>query len=134
MEDTGDEAQSEVLETVAITAQDGTLIRSYVRARGTDGQFLPAERGDSAALKRAKRKSQSRRRHLLTEKDYLKSMARQLDTVDIRRVVASLVKDAVDGEDKRCNAAREWLGKYALGNGKHSLDLVMNPEVIQGKR
>ncbi len=121
-------------ETVVVMAAEGEAVRTYVRARDTDGQFMPLELRDSAELKRAKRKTQSQRRHLLTERDYLKSMARALDTKDVRNVVLAVVRDAVDGEEKCRNAAREWLGKYALGGGKQSLDLILHPEVIQGKR
>ncbi len=121
-------------ETVVVMAAEGEPVRTYVRARDTDGQFMPLEMRDSEALKRAKRKTQARRRHLFTERDYLKAMARGLDTKDVRNIVVAVVRDAIDGEEKCRNAAREWLGKYALGGGKQSLDLILHPEVIQGKR
>ncbi len=122
-------------ETVRAAAEP--VDATYAPIRNTGGKFLPVEASDPPALKRAKLSARAKRRHSLSERDYLRGMTRELDTKDMRRVVAALVRDAVGGEDsdpKTTNAAREWLGKYALGNGKHSLDMVMNPEVIHGKR
>lgn len=107
---------------------------TYVRVRGANGQFMPTDPDSPAALRRAKRKAQAAKRHINTEREYLKTLARALDHEDVHNVVLAVVRDAIDGEEKCRNAAREWLGKYALGNGKESLDLVLHPEVIRGKR
>ena len=121
-------------ETVLFMERSSPTSKTYVRVRGVNGQFLPVDPDGPAALNRAKRKAQARQRHILTERDYLKTMARALETEDVHNVVVAVVRDAIDGEEKCRNAAREWLGKYALGGGKQSLDLILHPEVIQGKR
>ena len=118
--------------TVLVTAPPPGLRR--VLARAPDGRYLPVETGDLPKLKRDKRKTQAKRKHQLTERDYLRAVTRMIKTDDIREVVGSLLTDAIDGDEKCRNAAREWLGKYVLGNGKESLDLVLHPEVIRGKR
>ena len=121
-------------ETVLFMERDTPTSKTYVRVRGVNGQFLPVDPDGPAALNRAKRKAQAKQRFILTERDYLKTMARALETEDVHNVVVSVVRDAIDGEEKCRNAAREWLGKYALGGGKQSLDLILHPEVIAGKR
>lgn len=123
--------------TETVKAQPEPAELTYAPVRDAGGRLLPIDKADSPAVRRAKLAARAKRRHNLSERDYLRSMTRALETQDMRKVVLALVRDAVGGEDvdpKSTNAAREWLGKYALGNGKHSLDLVMNPEVIQGKR
>lgn len=121
-------------ETVLFMERQAGMGRTYMRVRGANGKFLPVDPSDPATIRRAKRKELAAKRHIRTEREYLKTLARALDTEDVHNVVLAVVRDAIDGEEKCRNAAREWLGKYALGNGKESLDLVLHPEVIRGKR
>ena len=112
--------------------------QAYAHVRNAAGRFLPIDQSDSAEVKREKLKlRQKRQRHQLTERDYLKAVTRQLSTGAVSKVVLALIRDAEgkdDADPKNVNAAREWLGKYVLGGGKQSLDLILHPEVIQGKR
>lgn len=126
------------MKTLTVDPAAESRKQAYAHVRNAAGRFLPVDPSDSAEVKREKLKlRQKRQRHQLTERDYLKAVTRQLSTGAIGRVVFALLQDAEgkDDADPKCtNAAREWLGKYALGGGKQSLDLILHPEVIQGKR
>lgn len=90
---------------------------SLAPARGPGGEFVT--RGE-------KRKPATvERRRQLKERDYLRSVTAKVGREDIDAVAAAIVADAKGGESvdpKTCNAAREWLGKYLLGNARVALD------------
>jgi hypothetical protein len=125
-------------ETGDLSSAPGPADDILPRVRNAAGRFLPIEASDPPELKRAKLRERAfKKQHQLTERDYLKAVTRQLSTAAVSRVVRALLQDAEgqEGADpKNVNAAREWIGKYALGGGKQSLDLILHPEVIQGKR
>ena len=44
-----------------------------------------------------------------TERGYLAAVIREISTTDIEKVARAVVKDAISGDEKTRNAAREWL-------------------------
>jgi hypothetical protein len=92
--------------------------------RDVTGAFMPGEIGPA-------RTTRARHRR---ETDYLKSVVRQVTKDDIRKVVVAIVKDAVDGDSRDKNAAREWLLKVCLGGGKIALQDVDSPPTITKRR
>lgn len=92
-----------------------------VSARDADGRF--ARQGErehpTTPAKREQRKRATK------ERDYLRSIVAIVGEEDIAGVAARIVKDAKgEGETdvKVVNAAREWIGKYLLGNARVALD------------
>ena len=78
-------------------------------------------------------------RQLLTrrkrnERNYLKAVINQISDDDIEKVAKAVVKDAIDGDEKCRNAAREWLGKYVLGGGNLRPSDVEAPPVVRKSR
>ena len=94
---------------------------SIVCARDSDGRF--ARLGDSEhPTTPAKRES---RKRATKERDYLRSIVKVIGEEDLAAVAARIVKDARgegDVDVKVVNAAREWIGKYLLGNARVALD------------
>jgi hypothetical protein len=59
------------------------------------------------------------------ERDYLRSIVKRIGPAELTDVAARIVKDAKGDGDvdvKVVNAAREWIGKYLLGNARVALD------------
>lgn len=99
------------------------------RARDPDGRFLP--RG----ARRTAKTERNRRR--LNERDYLDSIVAEVGREDVARIARQIVADAEAKDDtdvKVVNAAREWIGKYLLGNARVSLDDVQRqPAIVKRK-
>ncbi|MCK5652742.1 MAG: hypothetical protein KAJ42_15235 [Gemmatimonadetes bacterium] len=68
------------------------------------------------------------------ERSYLAAVINQISTDDIEKVAAACVQDAIDGDLKVRSAAREWLGKYALGGGNVRPSDVHSPPVVRKSR
>lgn len=66
------------------------------------GQFQPGNPGGPGRPRRA------------VEADYLRAFSEALSLEEWKEIVARAVYDAVNGDGK----AREWLTRYALGDGK----------------
>ena len=94
---------------------------AIVSARDSSGRF--ARLGETEALATPKRREQ---RHRATkERDYLRSIVAVIGEEDIAGVARRIVDDANgkgDTDVKVVNAAREWIGKYLLGNARVALD------------
>jgi hypothetical protein len=92
-----------------------------VSARDSAGRF--ARLDELEAPSTAGRREQ---RHRATkERDYLRSIVKVIGEEDLASVAARIVKDARGDGDvdvKVINAAREWIGKYLLGNARVALD------------
>lgn len=87
-----------------------------MRARGSGGRFL-------SDGEHRKPQTEARRRRR-TERDYLRRVVDTIDLDDVEQIARRIVEDA-KGDDvdvKVVNAAREWLGKYLLGNARVPLD------------
>ena len=67
-----------------------------------------------------KRKARAKKKHQLTERNYLTAVTRAIATTDVAAVVEALLKDAKGGD--------------GIDPKKVSLELLVSPEVIQGKR
>jgi len=96
----------------------GTLARDRLaRTRDNDGRFLKTgERRSPRTV--ANRKA-------LKERDYLRSIVAEVGREDVVAVARAIVDDAKGKDDadvKVVNAAREWIGKYLLGNARVPLD------------
>ena len=100
--------------------------KSFVRARDEHGHFV-AESGTPTA-------KTVKDRAYRTERNYLKSVVKAVGTNDVHAVAQAIVADALQGDEKCRNAAREWLGKYVLGGGKVSLEDIAYPQVITKRR
>lgn len=98
------------------------------RGRGAGGRFLP----DGEERKPA---TEARRRRR-TERDYLRRVVEDFDLDDLAAIVEAIKTDAIgEGADvKVVNAAREWVGKYILGNAKVTLEDVNNQPAIVKRR
>ena len=94
---------------------------SIVCARDSDGRFArlgeleqPTTQGKRESRKRATK-----------ERDYLRSIVKVIGEDDLAGVARRIVTDAKGDGDvdvKVVNAAREWIGKYLLGNARVALD------------
>ena len=94
---------------------------AIVPARDSTGRFATAD--DVEAPKTAGRREQ--RQRATKERDYLRSIVKVIGEEDIAGVARRIVSDAKgEGETdvKVVNAAREWIGKYLLGNARVALD------------
>lgn len=109
-----------------VSRNTGTRAATRERVRGSDGQFLPE--GEER-----KPQTQERRRRR-TERDYLARVVDTIGTREIQEVVQSIVQDATEGEPKVRTAAREWIGKYCLGNGRVPLTDIDAPPAIVRRR
>lgn len=69
-----------------------------------------------------------------TERGYLAAVIREVSTRDVSEVARAIVKDAIDGDERTRNAAREWLLKACLGGGRLMPSDVYNPPVIRKSR
>jgi hypothetical protein len=91
---------------------------ALTRARGKNGRFQAGEKKHPTT--EPKRKSAKRLRN---ERDYLRAVVAAIGSEDVKRVAAQIVADAESADDaKVVNAAREWIGKYLLGNARTPLD------------
>lgn len=103
------------------------------RTRDPDGRFLP--RGARRTAKTERNVEAAER--LRTERDYLKRIVQVFGEDDVEAVVRAIRHDAVgegDVDVKVVNAAREWIGKYLLGNARVSLDDVQRqPAIVKRK-
>ncbi len=95
------------------------------RTRDHDGKFLPTGQ-------RRTRKTESNKRRL-NERDYLRSIIAEVNREDVAEIARRIVDDAKgDADVKIVNAAREWVGKYLLGNARVSLeDCSRLPAIIK---
>ena len=84
------------------------------RARDTDGRWLAdGERSQKT----------ERNRRALKERDYLRAIVERIGRDQLVEIAETIVSDAKgDADVKVVNAAREWIGKYLLGNARVSLD------------
>ncbi len=99
------------------------------RARDTEGRWLPDGERPTAKTESNKRR--------LNERDYLSSIVAEVGRADVARIARQIVSDAEAKDDtdvKVVNAAREWLGKYLLGNARVSLDdCERRPAIVKRK-
>ena len=58
---------------------------------------------------------------------YLAIIVSEIGIEDVQAVARRAVEDAKDGDAK----AREWLGKYVLGNGKLDLRDLSRPSILK---
>lgn len=102
-------------------------------ARDAVGRFAPA---GTEALPKTKRDEATRKRRL-NERDYLNAIVAEVGRDDVARIARQIVADAEAAEDtdvKVVNAAREWIGKYLLGNARVSLDdCERQPAIVKRK-
>lgn len=99
-------------------------------AREANGRFAPA---GTEALPATKRDEAVRKRRL-NERDYLNSIIAEVGRTDVAEIARTIVEDAKAGDDKVRNAAREWIGKYLLGNARVSLDdCERQPAIVKRK-
>jgi hypothetical protein len=100
-------------------------------ARDPNGRF--ARVADVEAPRTPEVRRQKRRAR--TERDYMRRIVAELTESDVATVVASIKRDAVGGPEcdpKTVNAAREWIGKYVLGNARFQLgDLNSTPAIVK---
>lgn len=92
-----------------------------VCARDSSGRF--ATTGEQPAASTKPRREQ--RQRALKERDYLRAIVAKVGRDDLVAVAAAIVRDAKGQDDadvKVVNAAREWVGKYLLGNARVALD------------
>lgn len=78
-----------------------------------------------------KRIKRARKRN---ERNYLRAVISRITDDDIEKVAEAVVKDAINGDEKCRNAAREWLGKYVLGGGNVRPSDVEAPPVVRKSR
>ena len=107
---------------------------SLARTRDLNtGRFL--RDGEEPAPKTAPRREAKKR--LRTERDYLRRIVSVFGEDDVEAVVRAIRDDAVgkgETDVKVVNAAREWIGKYLLGNARVSLDDVQRqPAIVKRK-
>ena len=74
------------------------------------------------------------RRRKRNERNYLRAVINKISDADIELVAEAVVKDAINGDEKCRNAAREWLGKYVLGGGNVRPSDVEAPPVVRKSR
>ena len=90
-------------------------------ARDSAGRF--ARPGETEAPVTAARREY--RQRATKERDYLRAIVAKIGKQDLVGVASRIVADAKGGADvdvKVVNAARDWLGKYLLGNARVALD------------
>ena len=86
-----------------------------VRGRDADGRFLKDGEKSSPRTDRSKR--------ALKERDYLRAIVDRIGRDQLVEIAETIVADAKgDADVKVVNAAREWIGKYLLGNARVALD------------
>ena len=64
-----------------------------------------------------------------TSHSYLRTIIDEIDMNDCRAVARKVLDQAIDGDPK----ARDWIGKYVLGNGKVSLADLSCPSILARK-
>ena len=79
--------------------------------RQTNGTFAPGHAGGSGRPKRS------------TEENYLQVLSEQVTLKDWTEVVQRALDDAKNGD----NRARDWLGKYLMGD-KPAVAMLLKPE------
>ncbi len=90
-------------------------------ARESDGRFA---RVDELEAPKTAGRRESRKR-ATKERDYLRSIVAEIGENELAGVARRIVSDAKgqgDTDVKVVNAAREWIGKYLLGNARVALD------------
>ncbi len=97
------------------TGRAATVSRAdNVRARDADGRWLADDERSHKT---------ERNRRSLKERDYLRAIVAEIGRDELTAVARRIVEDAKgDADVKVVNAAREWLGKYLLGNARVALD------------
>lgn len=99
-------------------------------AREANGRFAPAGTEATPTTKH----DEAVRKRRLNERDYLNSIIAEVGRTDVAEIARTIVEDAKAGDDKVRNAAREWIGKYLLGNARVSLDdCERQPAIVKRK-
>ena len=90
------------------------------RARDTNGRFRPSDEEPKPHTKVARKSAKK----LRTERDYMRRIVETFDLSDIEAIVRAIKADAIgeNADPKVVNSAREWIGKYLLGNARLALD------------
>jgi hypothetical protein len=74
------------------------------------------------------------KKKIRTERDYMRHIVQNFELSEMREILETIKADAKTGDDKVRNAAREWLGKYVLGNARVSLDdCERRPAIVKRK-
>lgn len=99
-------------------------------ARDPLGRF--ARTGEEEAPRTAAVRESKKR--LRNERDYMRHIVERFELSEMEDIVATIKADAKTGDDKVRNAAREWIGKYLLGNARVSLDdCERQPAIVKRK-
>lgn len=112
------------METLASNARKRAAASSahaLTCARDSKGKFAVA--GDEPKPDTARNRATKKR--LRNERDYIRRIVETFELDDVEEICAAVKRDAIGGGDvdpKTTNAAREWIGKYLLGNARVSLD------------
>lgn len=99
-----------------------------VRARGEDGGLVPEGAQVPVTIKQRRMKG---------ERKYMAQVAETFDDSDFEGLAKRIIEDAMgesDADAKVVNAAREWLRKVALGDGRLSIEDLDYPPAIVKRR
>ena len=72
------------------------------------------------------KRSKDKKKRILSQ-SYLAAICSEVNMNDIKAVARKVIEDAKDGDAK----AREWLGKYILGNGRTDLRELGSPSILK---
>lgn len=70
---------------------------------------------------------ENKKRKARTAQSYLKAVVGQITRAQMKALANKVMEQAMKGDPK----AREWLGKYVLGNGKFDLRDLGAPSILK---
>ena len=121
----------ETLKSITDRRSAGASHRALARARDSAGKF--ATDGNEAHADTPRRRED--KVHVRTERDYMRRIVQEFSEDDIAAIIHSIKRDATgDADVKVVNAAREWVGKYLLGNARVTLEDINNQPAIVKRR
>ena len=119
----------ETMKSIADKRSAAASVRALAHARDSGGKF--AVKGEEAKPD-SPRRAQGHK-HIRTERDYMRRIVQEFSEDDIAAIIHSIKRDATgDADVKVVNAAREWVGKYLLGNARVTLeDIDSQPAIVK---
>lgn len=121
----------ETLKSIADRRSAVSSAAALVSARDSKGKF--ARQGETEA--KSTPGARVAKKRMRTERDYMRRIVQEFTEDDIAAIIDSIKRDATGDDDcdvKVVNAAREWVGKYLLGNARVPLsDVDDMPAIIK---